>query len=158
MRKLLILFSYGWNLLLNNCRGELSLRFLFLEKEKRRKAMESLWAKRQGGQDWTKEERSSYEKMSGEADKLNSDIKLRSEYIETFQMAKGKEDLTLQSQSARPLYFQSLKQSSMSKHATINLKWTPAGCARCFLNTKTRSIALLLKTDIFLSPKVHSLP
>ena len=68
------------------------LRELYLKKEGLRKSMEALWAKRETGKDWTKEERTEYDGLASQADKVNADLKLRAEYVEHFKMAKSKED------------------------------------------------------------------
>ena len=69
------------------------LRELFLKKEDIKKKMSSLWDKRESGKDWSKEERASYDELASQADKVNSDLKLRSEFVENFKMSRGKEDL-----------------------------------------------------------------
>lgn len=68
------------------------LRELYIKKEKIRKSMESLWSKRESGGDWTPEEKKSYDSLSEQARSLDTDIKLRGEYVETFKMSKDKED------------------------------------------------------------------
>lgn len=70
----------------------MNIRELYIKKEDIRKKLEGLWALRDS-RDWSKEEREQYDKHKVEADKLSSDLQLRSEYIETFKMEKGKEDI-----------------------------------------------------------------
>ena len=77
---------------LSNNRGELSLRALYLDKDELRKKMQALWTKRDKGSDWTKEDRNTYEELRGKAEKLESDIKLRTEFVETFKSEVGKDD------------------------------------------------------------------
>ena len=55
--------------------------------------MSALWDKRESGKDWTPEERKDYESLASDADKVNSDLKLRAEYIEQFKHDKSKEDV-----------------------------------------------------------------
>ena len=67
------------------------LRELFIKKEKLRKSMEALWAKRADG-DWTKDDKTSYDKYAAELNGLNSDIKLRAEFVECFKAQADGED------------------------------------------------------------------
>jgi len=69
------------------------LRQLYLKKEKLRGLMSSLWDKRENGVDWTADEKKEYEKHTEDVRKIDEDIKLRSEYVETFKASKDKEDL-----------------------------------------------------------------
>lgn len=69
------------------------LRKLYIEKEKIRGLMSTLWKKREDGQDWTPDEKKQYEEHTEKVRKIDEDIKLRSEYVETFKQDKGKEDL-----------------------------------------------------------------
>ena len=70
------------------------MRGLFLNKEDLRKKMASLWALREGGQDWTPEQQKQYAEYSAKADKVNKDLKLMAEYTEQFKQQKqnNKED------------------------------------------------------------------
>ena len=56
--------------------------------------MASLWALREGGQDWTPEQQKQYAEYSAKADKVNKDLKLMAEYTEQFKQQKqnNKED------------------------------------------------------------------
>ena len=72
------------------------LRKLFLEKEKLRGFMSTLWDKRESGEDWTAEEKKQYEEHTEKVRKIDEDIKLRSEYVETFKASKDKEDLNFE--------------------------------------------------------------
>ena len=69
------------------------LRELQLKKEKLRKPMGALWKKKEGGQGWTAEEKKEYDELTEKVRKVDEDIKLRSEYVETFKQEKSKEDL-----------------------------------------------------------------
>ena len=70
----------------------MNIRELFVKKESLRKKLEGLWSLRDK-RDWTEPERQDYEKHRAEADKVNSDLKLRAEFIEQFKLEKSKEDL-----------------------------------------------------------------
>ena len=70
----------------------MNIRAIYIKKEDIRKKLEGLWALRDN-REWSKEEREQYDKHKVEADKLSSDLQLRSEYIETFKLEKSKEDL-----------------------------------------------------------------
>ena len=70
----------------------MEIRKLFLKKESLRKKLEDLWALRDK-RDWSEAERLDYDKHKTEADKVNSDLKLRSEFIEQFKLERSKEDL-----------------------------------------------------------------
>ena len=67
------------------------LRELFLKKENLRKSMEALWSKR-AESDWTKDDKTSYDKYASELDSVNSDIKLRAEFVENFKAQADTED------------------------------------------------------------------
>ena len=69
------------------------LRALQIKKEKIRAKMSALWKKREDGQDWTPDEKKDYESHTEEVRKIDEDIKLRGEYVETFRQSKDKEDL-----------------------------------------------------------------
>ena len=70
----------------------MNIRELYLKKESIRKKLEGLWTLRDT-REWSKEEREQYDQHKTEADQISSDLKLRSEYIESFKMEKGKEDI-----------------------------------------------------------------
>ena len=70
----------------------MEIRKLFLKKESLRKKLEGLWALRDS-RDWSESERADYDKAKSEADKVNSDLKLRAEFIESFKLERSKEDL-----------------------------------------------------------------
>ena len=70
----------------------MEIRKLFLKKESLRKKLEDLWALRDK-RDWSEAERLDYDKHKTEADKVNSDLKLRAEFIEQFKLERSKEDV-----------------------------------------------------------------
>ena len=61
----------------------MNIRELYLKKESIRKKLEGLWTLRDT-REWSKEEREQYDQHKTEADQISSDLKLRSEYIESF--------------------------------------------------------------------------
>lgn len=69
------------------------LRQLYIKKEKIRAEMSKLWDVRESGGTWTQEQKKSYDELSEQARSVDTDIKLRGEYVETFKMSKDKEDL-----------------------------------------------------------------
>ena len=86
----------------------MNIRELFVKKESLRKKLEGLWALRDK-RDWSKEERESYDKTASEAEQINSDLRLRSEYVETFKMEKSKEDLDFDKSKRDASLFQIIK-------------------------------------------------
>lgn len=70
----------------------MNIRKLYLKKEGLRKKLEDLWALRDS-RDWSEDERKEYERNKDAADKVNSDLKLKAEYLESFKMERSKEDL-----------------------------------------------------------------
>ena len=82
----------------------MNLRNMYLEKEKKRKTLAELWALRES-REWSKEEKEKYDKTAGEAEKIISDLKLRSEYVETFKMEKSKEDLDFEKSERKASLF-----------------------------------------------------
>ena len=85
-----------------------NLRSLYIEKEALRKKMSALWTKREE-KEWTKEERTSYEDLASKAEKVNSDIQLRAEYIETFKMSQDKEDKDFEKSKRQASLFHIIK-------------------------------------------------
>ena len=70
----------------------MELRKLYLKKESLRQKLEKLWELKDS-RDWTPEERKDYDQHKSEAEKVNADLRLRSEFLETFKAEKSKEDL-----------------------------------------------------------------
>ena len=70
----------------------MEIRKLFLKKESLRQKLEKLWELKDS-RDWTPEERKDYDQHKSEAEKVNADLRLRSEFLETFKAEKSKEDL-----------------------------------------------------------------
>ena len=66
---------------------------MYVKKEKIRGLMATLWKKRESGIDWTPDEKKEYEKHTEDVRKIDDDIKLRAEYVETFKASKDKTDL-----------------------------------------------------------------
>ena len=52
-----------------------TIRSLYLEKENLRKKMSVLWDKRDNGDDWTPDDRKSYEELASKADKVKFRLK-----------------------------------------------------------------------------------
>ena len=86
----------------------MNIRNLYLEKEKKRKELEKLWAMRES-RAWSKEEKDQYDKTASEAEKINADLKLRSEFIETFKMEKSKEDTAFEKNERDASLFKIIK-------------------------------------------------
>ena len=86
----------------------MNIRELFLQKETLKQKLEKLWALRDE-RDWSKEESEDYEKHKSQADKLNKDIQLRSEFIETFKMEKSKEDISFEKSERDASLFKIIK-------------------------------------------------
>ena len=87
------------------------IRELFLKKEGLKNKMTALWDKREGGQDWTPEDKKSYEELSTQAGQVNSDLKLRAEFIENFKMEKSKDDLDFDKSKRDASLFKIIKQA-----------------------------------------------
>lgn len=87
----------------------MNIRKLFLKKEDKRKELEKLWALRDSGTDWTPEQKEQYDKVASEVEKINADLKLRSEFIETFKMEKSKEDLAFEKNERDASLFKIIK-------------------------------------------------
>ena len=68
------------------------LRSMIQKKEKIRSQMSDLWKVKENGKEWDKEQREKYDALHEEVKSLDDDIKLRSEYAETFQRELPKED------------------------------------------------------------------
>lgn len=86
------------------------LRTLLQKKENLRGMMSALWDKREKGQSWTKEEKESYDKHASAVKVLDQDIKLRSEFVESFQQNLPKADKDFQNLEKRASVFQILKR------------------------------------------------
>ena len=86
------------------------LRTLIQKKEKLKGQMSDLWKKREEGKPWSKEEMQSYDKFSEEVKGIDSDIKLRSEYMETFQRELPKPDKDFQKNEKRASIFNIIKR------------------------------------------------
>ena len=86
------------------------LRTLIQKKEKLRGQMSDLWKKREEGKPWSQEEMQSYDKFLEEVKGIDSDIKLRSEYVETFQRELPKEDKDFQKIEKRASIFNIIKR------------------------------------------------
>ena len=86
----------------------MNIRTLYLEKEKKRKELEKLWAVRES-RAWSKEEKDQYDKTASEAEKINADLKLRSEFIETFKMERSKEDTAFEKNERDASLFKIIK-------------------------------------------------
>ena len=69
--------------LVNNNRGELNMRGLLLDRDQLKKKMSALWALREK-RDWSNAERDDYDAAKAKAEKLNTDIKERGEFLEMF--------------------------------------------------------------------------
>ena len=82
---------------------------MFLNKEEIRKKLDKLWTIRESGKNWSKEERAQYESLSGDAEKINEDIKLRSQYVENFKMSQDKEDLSFETSKRDASLFKIIK-------------------------------------------------
>ena len=86
------------------------LRTLIQKKENLRGLMATLWEKKERGQDWSKEERAEYDKHHESVKKLDEDIKLRGEYVETFQRELPKADKEFNKLKERASVFAILKR------------------------------------------------
>jgi len=86
------------------------LRTLIQKKENLRGLMATLWEKKERGQDWSKEEREAYDKHHEAVKKLDVDIKLRSEFCETFQQNLPKADKEFNKLQSRASIFNIIKR------------------------------------------------
>ena len=85
------------------------LRSLIQKKEKIRSQMAELWKAKESSE-WTKEQRADYDKHSEAVKKLDDDIKLRSDYVETFQAELPKADKDFQSLERKASFFNLIKR------------------------------------------------
>ena len=98
------------------------LRTLIQKKEKIRGLMSELWKKREAGTAWSKEQREEYDKHSEEVKKLDEDIKLRSEYVETFQAEKPKAEKSFDKLQKKASIFNILKRQLFDELKDSRLK------------------------------------
>ena len=104
----------------------MEIRKLFLKKESLRKKLEGLWALRDS-RDWSESERADYDKAKSEADKVNSDLKLRAEFIESFKLERSKEDLDFAKSEREASLFNIIRAKILSKQGTALIKMIMAG-------------------------------
>ena len=86
------------------------LRSLIQKKENLRGLMSELWKVKEGGKDWSREQREQYDKHHEQVKKLDDDIKLRSEYVESFQASLPKADKDFNKLQKRASIFNIIKR------------------------------------------------
>lgn len=84
--------------------------------------MHTLWLIKEGGKDWTKEQRSEYDKHAEAVKKLDEDIKLRSEYVDHFQKTLPKEDKKFKELEKRASIFNIIKKEIYLEKRDSNFK------------------------------------
>lgn len=83
----------------------MEIRKLFLQKEKFRKELEDLWKLRESGKTWSNEQKQRYDEIENEVDTLNTDIKMRSKYLEDFKMSRSKDDIDFEKSERKASLF-----------------------------------------------------
>ena len=86
------------------------LRSLIQKKENLRGLMSELWKVKEQGKDWSREQREQYDKHHEQVKKLDDDIKLRSEYVESFQASLPKADKDFNKLQKRASIFNIIKR------------------------------------------------